>query len=137
MNLVAKRERAMQSHEIVLRLRPELEAIARARRRADRDRRSAARAAGARDGRGRGVRRTHGVPYARLRDGATAVAERLRASRCVSDVDTTVEASATRFVFVTDQEKAALSGVSTEDVARTVRSRSAGSMRASCTGPAR
>ena len=118
-NLVGKRERAMQSHEIALRLRPELQAVAT---------RAGARIAIVEVPPGPPVLATvvaeisggPGVPYARLREAAAAVADRLRAEPLVADVDTTVEADQTRVVFATDQEKAALSGVSSEDVARTV-----------------
>ena len=118
-NLVGKREREMQSHEIALRLRAELEAVAA---------RAGARIAIVEVPPGPPVLATvvaevvgePGVPYAQLRDGAHAVADRLRREPLVSDVDTTVEADAARMVFVTDQEKAALSGVATDDVTRTV-----------------
>ena len=118
-NLVGKRERVMQSHEIALRLRPELEAVAA---------RAGARIALVEVPPGPPVLATvvaevvggPAVPYARLREAAGVVADRLRAEPLVADVDTTVEADQPRVVFVTDQEKAALSGVSSDDVARTV-----------------
>jgi len=118
-NLVGKRERAMQSHEIALRLRPELAAVAH---------RSGARIRVVEVPPGPPVLATvvgevvggPEVPYSRLRDAAGAVASRLRSEPLVSDVDTTVEADQARLVFVTEQEKAALSGVSSEDVMRTV-----------------
>jgi multidrug efflux pump subunit AcrB len=118
-NLAGKRERAMQSHEIVLRLRPELEAVAA---------RAGARIALVEVPPGPPVLATvvaevvggPAVPYASLREAAGVVADRLRAEPLVSDVDTTVETDQPRVVFVTDQEKAALSGVSSDDVARTV-----------------
>ena len=118
-NLVGKRERVMQSHEIVLRLRSELDEVAA---------RAGARIAIVEVPPGPPVLATvvaevvggPGVPYARLREGAHAVAERLRREPLVSDIDPTVEADSTRMVFVTDQEKAALSGVAIEDVTRTV-----------------
>jgi multidrug efflux pump subunit AcrB len=118
-NLVGKRERVMQSHEIVLRLRPELEAVAA---------RAGAWIAVVEVPPGPPVLATvvaevvggPAVPYERLREAAGVVAERLRAEPLVADVDTTVEANQPRMVFVTDQEKAALSGVSSDDAARTV-----------------
>jgi multidrug efflux pump subunit AcrB len=61
-----------------------------------------------------------GVPYARIRDGARALEARLAREPGVGDVDSTVEDDAPRLLFVTDQEKAALSGVATADVAETV-----------------
>jgi multidrug efflux pump subunit AcrB len=118
-NLVRKRARAMQSHEIALRLRPALEAVAR---------RTGARIAIVEVPPGPPVLATivgevhgdPGVPYQRLRDAAARVERRLRAEPLVSDVDSTVEADQTRLVFATDQEKAALSGISSEDAMHTV-----------------
>jgi multidrug efflux pump subunit AcrB len=117
-NLVAKRERSMQSHEIALRLRSELERVAHE---------AGARIAIVETPPGPPVLSTltaevvgePQTPYARLREGALAVEERLRAEPLVGDVDSTVEATQERLVFVTDQEKASLSGVSSEDVMRT------------------
>jgi multidrug efflux pump subunit AcrB len=117
-SLAGKRERAMQSHAITLRLRSELERVARE---------AGARIAIVEVPPGPPVLATltaevvgsPQTPYARLRDGARVVEERLRAEPLVRDVDSSVEAVQERLVFVTDQEKAALSGVSSEDVLRT------------------
>ncbi len=117
--LVAKGERSLGSHELALRLRPELEAVARA---------TGARIAIVEVPPGPPVLSTitaelygaPGVPYAALRDGASRVAARLAREPAVSDVDTTVEHAAERFVLETSRTKAALSGVSADDVARTV-----------------
>ncbi len=118
-NLVPKREREMQSHELALRLRSRLQAIA-----ADEGVRIAvvevppgppvlatlvAEVRGAPD-----------VPYQRLRDAARRIEARLAQEPGVEDVDSTVEDDSTRLVFVTDQEKAARSGVAVQDVALTV-----------------
>ncbi|MDX1650605.1 MAG: efflux RND transporter permease subunit, partial [Myxococcota bacterium] len=118
-NLAPKRRRAQQSHAIALRLRDALEAVA---ARAD------ARIALVETPPGPPVLATitaevvgePGVPYERVREAGRAVAARLAAEPGVSDVDTSVEADAPRLVFVTDQEKAALSGVAAEDAARTL-----------------
>jgi multidrug efflux pump subunit AcrB len=118
-NLVDKRGREMQSHEIALRLRDALEAVAR---------QEGARIKVIETPPGPPVLATvtaeiygePGVPYERLRAAARALEARLLAEPGVSDVDSTVEDDAARFLFVTDQEKAALSGVATEDIARTV-----------------
>ena len=61
------------------------------------------------------------TPYERIREAALAVEERLRAEPGVHDVDSTVEAEATRLVFAPDPEKAARSGVSVAEIAATVR----------------
>jgi multidrug efflux pump subunit AcrB len=118
-NLVAKRAREMQSHEIALRLRPELEAVARA---------EGARINVVEVPPGPPVLATlvgelsadPAVPYETLRAAARALEARLAREPGVTDLDSTVEDEATRLVFVTDQEKAALSGVATEDIAATL-----------------
>ena len=61
------------------------------------------------------------TPYRQLRAGAQRLAERMRAEPGLVDVDTSVEAEQRKLRFVTDKEKAALSGVATEDIARTAR----------------
>lgn len=117
--LVPKDARAEGSHELALRLRPELEAVARE---------AGARIAIVEVPPGPPVLATitaevygdPGVPYEALRDGAVRVAARLDREPAVSDVDTTVEDPSERLVFETHRTKAALSGVSTEDIARTV-----------------
>jgi multidrug efflux pump subunit AcrB len=118
-NLVGKREREMQSHAILLRLRDRLEAVAE---------NNGVRIALVEVPPGPPVLSTlvaeiygePNVPYERLEEGALAVAERLAREPQVSDVDTSVEAVHDRLVFVTDKEKAALSGIATEDVERTL-----------------
>jgi len=118
-NLVDKRRRSHQSHELALRLRPALEAVARE--------------AGARirvvevppgppvlSTLTVEVRGEPGVPYERLRRAARAVEARLASEPGVSDIDSSVEDASLRMVVETDVEKAALSGVAAEDVARTV-----------------
>ena len=118
-NLAPKRSRSMQSHEIALRLRPELERVARE---------AGARIAIVEVPPGPPVLATitaevhgePGVPYSRIQAGALATADRLALEPAVSDVDTSVEAASDRWLFVTDQEKAALSGVAVEDVASTL-----------------
>ena len=118
-NLVDKRAREMQSHEIALRLRDALEAVARE---------EGTRIKVIEAPPGPPVLATitaeiYGapeLPYERLRAAARALEARLLAEPGVSDVDSTVEDEATRLLFVTDREKAALSGVATEDIARTM-----------------
>jgi len=118
-NLLPKRQREMQSHAIALRLRDPLEAVAAE---------AGARIAIVEVPPGPPVLATivaevYGdpdVPYARLREAALRVEERLRAEPRVSDVDSTVEAPHERLHVSTDAEKAALSGVAREDVARTL-----------------
>jgi multidrug efflux pump subunit AcrB len=125
-NLVAKRRREAQSHEFALRLRRDLEAVAKA---------AGARIAIVEVPPGPPVLATltaeltadPGVSYSVLRDAARSVEQRLFEEPGVSDVDSTVEDRAPRLVFVTDQEKAALSGVAEADIAGTVSAALAGS----------
>ena len=117
-NLAPKRKRQMQSHEIALRLRDELDAVARE---------TGTRIKVVEVPPGPPVLATvtaevygePGTPYERLRGAARAVEARLSRESGVADVDSTVEDDATRFLFVTDQEKAALSGIAVDDIART------------------
>ena len=118
-SLVPKRQRAAQSHEIALRLRPQLAEVAKA---------EGVRVSVVEVPPGPPVLATvtaevygePGVPYDSIRAAARALEARLLAEPGVSDVDTTVEDEATRFLFIADQEKAALSGVAVEDVSKTV-----------------
>jgi multidrug efflux pump subunit AcrB len=118
-NLVEKRRREMQSHEIALRLRKDLEAVARD---------AGVRIAIVEVPPGPPVLATltaeisaaPGVPYERIQDAARALETRLAREPGVADIDSTVEEEAPRLLFVTDQEKAALSGIATADIAATI-----------------
>jgi len=117
--LVHKKERQHQSHEIVLRLRDPLQAIAEE---------FGAKIQLVEVPPGPPVISTlvaevYGedyTPYSTLQDTARLVAERLRREPFVVDVDTSVEDDQQEALFVTDKEKAALSGVATEDIASTL-----------------
>ena len=61
------------------------------------------------------------TPYETQRQAAALVAKRLQREPHVVEVDTTLEAPYERVRFIADKQKAALSGVSTDDVARTLR----------------
>jgi multidrug efflux pump subunit AcrB len=126
-NLVGKKSRSDQSHALGLRLRDDLTAIA--------DRHGA---------RLKIVETPPGPPvistvvaevygdsddrYRDLIEAARTVRARLRIEPGVVDVDDTVEADQTRWVFVTDDEKAAISGVTVDDVAATLRTALAGAV---------
>ncbi|MCA9513286.1 MAG: efflux RND transporter permease subunit, partial [Myxococcales bacterium] len=120
LTLLPKGERALRSHEVALRLRGELERVAGE---------EGVRIAVVELPPGPPVLATLTVevagdadtPYERIREAALAVEERLRAEPGVHDVDSTVEAEATRLVFAPDPEKAARSGVSVAEIAATVR----------------
>ncbi|MEJ8568702.1 efflux RND transporter permease subunit [Elongatibacter sediminis] len=66
------------------------------------------------------------VPYERQRAAAAEVMDRLRAEPLVVEVDSTVEHPRERRRFVTDKEKAALSGIATEDINQTLSMANAG-----------
>ncbi|MGE0484429.1 MAG: efflux RND transporter permease subunit [Gammaproteobacteria bacterium] len=117
--LAPRQSRAAQSHAIVLRLRPDLERLAAAH---------GARLAIVEVPPGPPVLATLIVelygepttPYAELERAAALTAARLRAEPLVVDVDTSVAAAQPRLRFVTDQRKAALSGVAVSDIAGTL-----------------
>ena len=119
-NLVGKKHRSAQSHAIALRLHDRLSAVAEAHR-----------------ARLKVVELPPGPPvlaslvaevtgrpdhsYDDLIAAAGTVAGRLRAEPGVAEVDDTIEAPSRKLIFITDQEKAALAGVSVDEIARTLR----------------
>ncbi len=119
-NLIPKEEREHQSHAIVLRLRRELQAIAEAR-----------------NARIKVVEVPPGPPvlstlvaevYARPgqddashREDTRHVRKLFSEAHDVVDVDDSHEARRPRFIFRVDKEKASLTGVSTEEIANTLR----------------
>lgn len=117
-NLAPKRAREAQSHEIALRLRPLLDRIAAE---------EGVRLSVVEVPPGPPVLATvtaeiygaPGTPYETLRAAGRVVEQRLAREPGTGDVDSTVEDRSNRLIFVVDKEKAALSGVATEDVART------------------
>ena len=120
LNLVPKGDRVQQSHQIGLRLRHDLEAIAKRHRASLKI-----------------VETPPGPPvlstlvaevrgpadrtYDQLVAGAREVGRRLALERGVADVDDMSENAHPRVDFVLDKEKAALHGVGTADVVRTLR----------------
>jgi multidrug efflux pump subunit AcrB len=56
------------------------------------------------------------TPYQSLQDAALMVGQRLEREPMVTEVDTSVEADHRRLRFVTDKRKAALSGISSDDI---------------------
>ncbi|MFO0849593.1 MAG: efflux RND transporter permease subunit [Gemmataceae bacterium] len=119
-NLVAKETRAAQSHAIALRVRPRLEAIAA---------RHQARLKVVEVPPGPPVLSTlvaevypaPGQDYAGLRADAKHVRRLVETEPGVVDADDTFEAERPRFVFRVDREKASLTGVTTEQIANTLR----------------
>ena len=124
-NLLPKKIRAQQSHEILLRIRRDLETIAN---------KYGAKIKIVELPPGPPVIATvtaeiHGdaiVPYTTFQQAALITAERLKKEQLVVDVDTSVEADKAKLLFVTDKEKATLSGVGTEDIAQTLALATAG-----------
>jgi multidrug efflux pump subunit AcrB len=119
-NLVHKLERRQQSHEITLRLRPDLARIARE--------------VGANI---KVVEMPPGPPviatvtaevrgrpehsYAEIIEATKMVRARMELEEGVVDVDDSFEEDQIKYVFVTDKKKAALNGISTDDVVKTLR----------------
>jgi multidrug efflux pump subunit AcrB len=119
-NLIPKEERQHQSHSLVLRLRSDLQAVA--------DKHGA---------RIKIVEVPPGPPVlstlvaevypkvgqsdASFRADTKHVRQLFTEAKDVVDVDDTFEAERSRYVFTVDKEKASLTGVSTEDIANTLR----------------
>ncbi|MDY7109531.1 MAG: efflux RND transporter permease subunit [Planctomycetota bacterium] len=134
MNFLEKRHREQQSHEIGLRIRDDLHAIAA---------RSGANIKIVESPPGPPVLSTlavevYGEPYheyADIQDVARIVEDRFCAEPGVVDVDTTAESEQTKYIFVTDKEKAALAGLSTADITHTLSTALDGSDIAVCHQP--
>lgn len=60
------------------------------------------------------------TPYDTQKEAARTLMARLSREAHVVEIDSTVEADKTRLRYVTDKQKAALSGISTEDIAQTL-----------------
>ena len=118
--LAERERRSQQSHGILLRIRRNLEAIAQ---------NSKARIKLVEVPPGPPVISTitaelygtKATPYADLRQAAKLLEKRLKQEPFVVDVDTSVEDDQQKITFVPDKEKAALSGIGTEDIAQTIR----------------
>lgn len=118
-NLVEKGKRSQQSHDITLRLRNDLTGIAAAH---------GARLKIVEAPPGPPVIATlvgevygdPGTPYAQQIATARLIAERMAAEDKVVDVDDTVEYAQTRYRFVPDRSKAALAGISVDEIVQTL-----------------
>jgi multidrug efflux pump subunit AcrB len=116
-NLLPKHERAAQSHEIARRLRPDLQAVAREY--------------------GANVKivevppgppvqsvlvaEVYGPDYTRQMAAARDLRKLFESTPGVVDVDDYIEAEQTKFVITVDRAKAALAGIPSDDVVRTLR----------------
>ena len=118
-NLIHKTERAYPSHALALRLRGDLTAIA------ERDgvKLKIVELPAGPPAMSTVVAAIYGNPtnsYEDLIEAASIVKARLRREPGVVDVDDTVDEDQTKYVFDVDKQKAALNGVSTDEIARTV-----------------
>lgn len=117
--LAQRQRRSQQSHAILLRIRRDLEAIAKTYQ---------ARIKLVEVPPGPPVISTVAVelygskatPYAALQRAAGILEQRLKQEPFVVDIDTSVGDDQQKIVFIPDREKAALSGIGTEDIARTL-----------------
>jgi multidrug efflux pump subunit AcrB len=132
-NLAGKKNRTMQSHAIALRVRDDLTAIANK----DDVKLKIVETPPGPPVIASVVAEVYGQPdssYADLLAGAEVVHHRLAAEPGVVDLDDVIQAPEGKLVFVTDKEKAALNGVTTEQVAATLHAglhgASAGTVRA-------
>jgi len=115
-NLIPKHERKAQSHDIAKRVRPKVREIAA---------RYGATVTVAEVPPGPPVLQTlvaeiYGPNYERQRQLAKRIRDLFKRTDGVVDVDWYMEADETKYRFVVDKEKAALNGISTEQVARTL-----------------
>ena len=119
-NLVGKKNRRLQSHAIALRVRDELTRLANKHG-------ATLKIVELPPGPpvlASVVAEVYGQPdqeYAKLLDAADIVVERFRKEPGLADIDSIRESPVKKLAFVTDQEKAALAGITVDDVARTIR----------------
>lgn len=133
--LADKENRVQQSHELAMRIRKDLTAVARA---------SGAKLKIVESPPGPPVIATivgevYGGPYEsyeQLREGAGVVAARLGQEAGVADLDTTIETPQGRVLFVADRVKSALSGVSESELAHTLATALGGEVVAAAEAPA-
>jgi len=60
------------------------------------------------------------TPYSGLQQAAKTLVARLNQEPGIVDIDTSIEAAQPKIRFITDKDKAALSGIATEDIAETI-----------------
>jgi multidrug efflux pump subunit AcrB len=119
-NLIHKTDRASGSHEITLRLRDELTAIAQQ----DGVKLKIVELPAGPPVMSTVVAAVYGQPgdsYENLIQAAQTVKHRMRQEPGVVDLDDTVEENQEKYIFTADKIKAALNGVQTDDINRTVR----------------
>ena len=119
-NLVDKSQRKQQSHAILLRLRTDLENIA-ARNRADIKLVETPPGPPVLSTLVAEIYGEKNVPYEQLISGAFHVKTIMASEPFVTDLDDSTEADRDRIDFMVDKEKAALHGVSTQEIIETLR----------------
>ena len=118
-NLIHKTERVASSHSLALRMRGELTALAERHR----VKLKIVELPAGPPAMSTVVAAIYGSPtntYQDLMDAAAIIKERMRREPGVVDADDTVEEDQTKYVFEVDRQKAALNGISTDDIARTL-----------------
>jgi multidrug efflux pump subunit AcrB len=118
-NLIHKTERAYPSHSLALRLRADLTAIAQR----DGVKLKIVELPAGPPAMSTVVAAVYGSPTQSYKDviaAASTVKARMRRELGVVDVDDTVDEDQTKYVFDVDKQKAALNGVSTEEISRTI-----------------
>jgi multidrug efflux pump subunit AcrB len=118
-NLIHKTERVDASHSLALRIRGDLTAIAQR----DGVKLKIVELPAGPPAMSTLVAAVYGSPtqsYRDLMDAASIVEARMRRELGVVDVDDTVEEDQTKYVFDVDKQKAALNGVSTDEISRTI-----------------
>jgi multidrug efflux pump subunit AcrB len=118
-NLIHKTERAYSSHSVALRLRADLTAIAQR----DGVKLKIVELPAGPPAMSTVVAAVYGSPTQSYKDiiaAASIVKARMRRELGVVDVDDTVDEDQTKYVFDVDKQKAALNGVSTDEISRTI-----------------
>jgi len=118
-NLIHKTERAYPSHSLALRLRADLTAIAQR----DGVKLKIVELPAGPPAMSTVVAAVYGSPTQSYKDiiaAASIVKARMRRELGVVDVDDTVDEDQTKYVFDVDKQKAALNGVSTDEISRTI-----------------
>jgi multidrug efflux pump subunit AcrB len=118
-NLIHKTERASPSHSVALRLRADLTAIAQR----DGVKLKIVELPAGPPAMSTLVAAVYGSPtqsYEDIVEAASIVKARVRREPGVVDVDDTVDEDQTKYVFDVDKQKAALNGVSTDEISRTI-----------------
>ncbi|MDZ7814506.1 MAG: efflux RND transporter permease subunit [Planctomycetota bacterium] len=119
-NLAHKKKRVQQSHSIILRIRDDLQQIADQNGARIQVVEAPLELFASSTISGEGRRRSPIILSTKLVAGAKTVMKAMEAEKDVVDIDLSAEAERERFEFVVDKEKAALHGITTEQVVNTL-----------------